>query len=44
MDKLPAFLGRFNIYGTVVDPCAAFLVLFVTGLLCTGIKEVQLNL
>ncbi|KAL1821157.1 hypothetical protein ACET3Z_016026 [Daucus carota] len=42
MDKLPAFLGRLNIYGTVVDPCAAILVLLVTGLLCTGIKESSL--
>lgn len=41
-DNLPAYLGRLNIYGTVVDPCAAILVLFVTGLLCTGIKESSL--
>lgn len=42
VDKLPAFLGRLTILGTVVDPCAAILVLFVTGLLCTGIKESSL--
>ena len=41
-DKLPAFLARHTIpgLGVVVDPCAALLVLIVTVVLCTGIKEV----
>lgn len=39
-DKLPAVLARRTILGIVVDPCAAILVFIVTGLLCTGIKEV----
>ncbi|GAV80443.1 AA_permease_2 domain-containing protein, partial [Cephalotus follicularis] len=41
-DKLPAFLAHhtFSELGIVVDPCAAALVLIVTALLCTGIKEV----
>ncbi|KAA8516900.1 hypothetical protein F0562_017282 [Nyssa sinensis] len=40
-DSLPAFLARVYIPGfdIVVDPCAAILVLLVTGLLCVGIKE-----
>ncbi|KAI3993853.1 hypothetical protein MKX01_002866 [Papaver californicum] len=40
-DSLPFFLSRMLIPGTdiVVDPCAAILVLIVTGLLCVGIKE-----
>ncbi|RDX71445.1 Cationic amino acid transporter 2, vacuolar, partial [Mucuna pruriens] len=40
-DKLPIFLSRQHIPGIdiVVDPCAAILVLLVTGLLCLGIKE-----
>ncbi|RZC77799.1 hypothetical protein C5167_001997 [Papaver somniferum] len=40
-DSLPFFLSRMLIPGTdiVVDPCAAILVLVVTGLLCVGIKE-----
>ncbi|MCL7042236.1 hypothetical protein MKW94_007731 [Papaver nudicaule] len=40
-DSLPFFLSRMIIPGTdiVVDPCAAILVLVVTGLLCVGIKE-----
>ncbi|KAJ4969818.1 hypothetical protein NE237_002917 [Protea cynaroides] len=40
-DSLPAFLARIQIPGldVVVDPCAAILVLVVTGLLCVGIKE-----
>ncbi|ESQ28886.1 hypothetical protein EUTSA_v10023348mg [Eutrema salsugineum] len=40
-DGLPAFLARHQIPGldVVVDPCAAFLVFIVTGLLCLGIKE-----
>ncbi|KAL9263579.1 Cationic amino acid transporter 2, vacuolar-like protein [Drosera capensis] len=38
---LPIFLARQTIPGLdiVVDPCAAILVLIVTGLLCVGIKE-----
>ena len=41
MDNLPFFLLRQHIPGIdiVVDPCAAILVLLVTGLLCWGIKE-----
>lgn len=41
-DSLPFFLARQHILGldVVVDPCAAVLVLVVTGLLCMGIKEV----
>ncbi|KAF7852253.1 hypothetical protein BT93_L5393 [Corymbia citriodora subsp. variegata] len=40
-DSLPAFLARQYIPGLdiVVDPCAAVLVIVVTGLLCVGIKE-----
>ncbi|KAJ6951820.1 cationic amino acid transporter 2 [Populus alba x Populus x berolinensis] len=40
-DNLPTFLARQHIPGldVVVDPCAAVLVLVVTGLLCVGIKE-----
>ncbi|XP_072987549.1 cationic amino acid transporter 2, vacuolar [Typha latifolia] len=40
-DSLPSFLARAHIpwLDVVVDPCAAFLVLVVTGLLCVGIKE-----
>ncbi|KAF9591264.1 hypothetical protein IFM89_003215 [Coptis chinensis] len=40
-DSLPIFLARVYIPGlnVVVDPCAAILVLVVTGLLCVGIKE-----
>ncbi|KAM0943570.1 putative amino acid/polyamine transporter I, cationic amino acid transporter [Dioscorea sansibarensis] len=40
-DSLPSFLARAYIpwLGIVVDPCAAILVLIVTGLLCLGIKE-----
>ncbi|ERM93567.1 hypothetical protein AMTRI_Chr03g149130 [Amborella trichopoda] len=40
-DSLPAFLARVSLPGTdiILDPCAAFLVLVVTGLLCVGIKE-----
>lgn len=39
--SLPFFLARQQIPGldVVVDPCAAILVFFVTGLLCVGIKE-----
>ncbi|XP_061356749.1 cationic amino acid transporter 2, vacuolar-like isoform X1 [Gastrolobium bilobum] len=41
VDNLPIFLSRQRIPGIdiVVDPCAAILVLIVTGLLCVGIKE-----
>ncbi|KAF9615975.1 hypothetical protein IFM89_027401 [Coptis chinensis] len=37
----PFFLGRVDIplLDVVVDPCAALLVLIVTGLLCVGIKR-----
>jgi cationic amino acid transporter 1 len=42
-DSLPSFMARHTIscFGqdVVVDPCAAVLVLVVTGLLCFGIKE-----
>lgn len=40
-DSLPFFLARQQIpgLGIIVDPCAAILVLIVTGLLCVGIKE-----
>ncbi|GAB2263751.1 hypothetical protein Droror1_Dr00025885 [Drosera rotundifolia] len=40
-NSLPIFLARQTIPGLdiVVDPCAAILVLIVTGLLCVGIKE-----
>ncbi|CAK7341541.1 unnamed protein product [Dovyalis caffra] len=40
-DSLPFFLARLHIpmLDVVVDPCAAILVLVVTGLLCVGIKE-----
>jgi len=40
-DSLPSFLARAHIpfLDVVVDPCAAILVLIVTGLLCVGIKE-----
>ncbi|XP_074582494.1 cationic amino acid transporter 2, vacuolar-like isoform X2 [Curcuma longa] len=40
-DSLPSFLARVTIPGinVVADPCAAVLVLIVTALLCSGIKE-----
>ncbi|PKA66071.1 Cationic amino acid transporter 2, vacuolar [Apostasia shenzhenica] len=40
-DSLPWFLGRVRVPGLdlVVDPCAAVLILIITGLLCVGIKE-----
>ncbi|KAL8460153.1 hypothetical protein ACS0TY_031893 [Phlomoides rotata] len=40
-DSLPSILSRHTIpgFGIVVDPCAAILVILVTGLLCMGIKE-----
>uniref|UniRef100_A0A7N1A6W2 Cationic amino acid transporter C-terminal domain-containing protein n=1 Tax=Kalanchoe fedtschenkoi TaxID=63787 RepID=A0A7N1A6W2_KALFE len=39
--SLPFFIARQHIPGldVTVDPCAAILVLVVTGLLCVGIKE-----
>lgn len=41
-NSLPTFLARQHFPGldVMVDPCAAVLVLIVTGLLCLGIKEV----
>ncbi|CAL5424001.1 unnamed protein product [Camellia sinensis] len=41
-DSLPFFLARQHLHGLdiVVDPCAALLVIVITGLLCAGIKEV----
>lgn len=38
--SLPTFLARPTVLGIVVDPSAAVLVFIITGLLCTGIKEV----
>eukprot|EP01018_Ginkgo_biloba_P003429 Gb_36148 [translate_table: standard] len=40
-ENLPAILVRRHVPGIdiVVDPCAAFLVIIVTALLCAGIKE-----
>lgn len=42
-DSLPSFMARHTIscfgHEVVVDPCAAVLVMVVTGLLCFGIKE-----
>ncbi|KAL2228122.1 UNVERIFIED_CONTAM: Cationic amino acid transporter 2, vacuolar [Sesamum indicum] len=40
-NSLPSFIARQAIpgFGVVVDPCAAILVIVVTGLLCVGIKE-----
>ncbi|GFP91087.1 cationic amino acid transporter 2 vacuolar [Phtheirospermum japonicum] len=40
-ESLPSFLARQTIPGfnIVVDPCAAILVITITGLLCLGIKE-----
>lgn len=42
-DSLPWILARHELpwIDVVVDPCAAFLVFVVTGLLCVGIKEVS---
>ncbi|KMT11283.1 hypothetical protein BVRB_5g109680 [Beta vulgaris subsp. vulgaris] len=40
--NLPAFLARHTIYGIVIDPCAAALVIIGTILMCTGIKESSL--
>ncbi|VFQ61622.1 unnamed protein product [Cuscuta campestris] len=41
-DKLPAILARQTFLGILVDPGAAVLVLIITILLCTGIKESSL--
>ncbi|KAK4431980.1 Cationic amino acid transporter 2, vacuolar [Sesamum alatum] len=40
-NSLPSSIARQTIpgFGIVVDPCAAILVIVVTGLLCVGIKE-----
>ncbi|KAJ8431349.1 hypothetical protein Cgig2_002072 [Carnegiea gigantea] len=38
-ENLPLFLARQCIFGIVVDPCAAALVIIATILLCCGIKE-----
>lgn len=40
-NSLPSFLARQYIpfLDITVDPCAALLVIFVTGLLCVGIRE-----
>ncbi|KAK9182464.1 hypothetical protein WN944_025609 [Citrus x changshan-huyou] len=42
---LPFFLAHQEIPGLdiIVDPCAAIIVLFVTGLLCVGIKESSID-
>lgn len=40
--NLPVFLARHTIFGVVVDPCAAALVIIATLLLCSGIKESSL--
>lgn len=40
IDELPSILARQTIFGILVDPGAAILVVIVTALLCTGIKEV----
>ncbi|KAL2613636.1 hypothetical protein R1flu_025328 [Riccia fluitans] len=37
--SLPAWLSRREIFGIMLDPCAGVLVLFVTLLLCLGIRE-----
>lgn len=42
VDKLPSILARQTIFGIVVDPGAAILVVIITALLCTGIKESSL--
>ncbi|XP_006350453.1 cationic amino acid transporter 4, vacuolar-like [Solanum tuberosum] len=42
VDKLPSILARQIIFGIVVDPGAAILVVIITALLCTGIKESSL--
>ena len=41
-DNLPVWLSRATIPGTeiVIDPCAAFIVIIATVLLCAGVKEV----
>ncbi|XP_021851267.2 cationic amino acid transporter 4, vacuolar isoform X1 [Spinacia oleracea] len=40
--NLPLILARHTMFGIVVDPCAAALVIIATLLLCTGIKESSL--
>jgi len=42
-ENLPLFLARHGVFGIVVDPCAAALVIIATILLCCGIKEVCLK-
>lgn len=42
IDELPSILARQTIFGILVDPGAAILVVIVTALLCTGIKESSL--
>ncbi|XP_055806177.1 cationic amino acid transporter 4, vacuolar-like isoform X2 [Solanum dulcamara] len=42
VDKLPSILARQTIFGILVDPGAAILVVIITALLCTGIKESSL--
>ncbi|XP_049369692.1 cationic amino acid transporter 4, vacuolar-like [Solanum verrucosum] len=42
VDKLPSILARQTLFGIVVDPGAAILVVIITALLCTGIKESSL--
>ncbi|KAM3342994.1 cationic amino acid transporter 4, vacuolar isoform X1 [Capsicum galapagoense] len=42
VDKLPSILARQTIFGILVDPGAAILVIIITALLCTGIKESSL--
>lgn len=41
--NLPAFLSRHTVFGIVVDPCAAVLIIIATILLCIGVKEVCLK-
>ncbi|XP_059280898.1 cationic amino acid transporter 4, vacuolar-like isoform X2 [Lycium ferocissimum] len=42
VDKLPSILARQTIFGILVDPGAAILVVLITAQLCTGIKESSL--
>ncbi|XP_057539587.1 cationic amino acid transporter 4, vacuolar-like [Amaranthus tricolor] len=37
--NLPVLLSRHTIFGIVVDPCAAVVIVVATVLMCTGIKE-----
>lgn len=41
--NLPVLLSRHTIFGIVVDPCAAVVIIVATVLMCTGIKEVCLK-